>query len=184
MDSLRTRSTRLSYDPDTFCLSMRWVLIVAVAAGGLAAKEPPAAREELPRWELTRPEPVPYPPLARQARIEGVVRLRMRVKKDRWLGRPVEVEAIEGHPLLEGQAVSLAEQWRFERVKGKTNWFFAEIEFRLFDCHRNEPMMLEKSVSYWTPPNRIEVRGCMVQLQTQSAGGGRREINGKTKTGL
>ncbi len=132
------------------------------------AKEPPAVQEEPPRWELIRPEAVPYPPLPRQARIQGAVRLRMRVKKDRGLGRAVEIEGTEGHPLLEAQAVSSARQWRFKRVKGKTNWFFAVIDFQLIDCHGKAPMMLETSASFWTPPNRIEVRGCVVLLQTQS----------------
>jgi outer membrane biosynthesis protein TonB len=102
---------------------MRWVLFSAIVVGGLMAKEPPAAQKEPPRWELIRPEPVPYPPSPRQARIQGVVPLRMRVEKDRWLGKPVEIEAIDGHPLLKAQAVASAQQWQFERVQARQTGF-------------------------------------------------------------
>lgn len=148
---------------------MRWGLILALMVAVLPAKEPPAAQEEPPRWKLSRPEPLPYQPLARMARIEGVVRLRMRVRKDGYRGRPTEIEAVEGHPLLKPRAVEAAEKWLFDRVKGKTDWFFAEVEFTIVDCHEKAPMMLEGSVSFWTPPNRIEVRGCSVPLNVQSA---------------
>lgn len=51
-----------------------------------------------------------YPPLARQARIQGTVKLTAIIAKD---GRIQELQVISGHPLLIPSAMQAVKQWRY-----------------------------------------------------------------------
>jgi TonB family protein len=51
-----------------------------------------------------------YPPLARQTRISGTVRLHAIIGKD---GSVQQLEVISGHPLLIGSAINAVKQWRY-----------------------------------------------------------------------
>ena len=52
-----------------------------------------------------------YPPLARQARIQGVVVLQALIGKD---GAVHELQVVSGHPLLIPAAVAAVKQWRYK----------------------------------------------------------------------
>ena len=52
-----------------------------------------------------------YPPLARQARVSGVVRLLGVVAKD---GTIQKLELVSGHPLLSGAAMEAVRQWIYK----------------------------------------------------------------------
>jgi len=52
-----------------------------------------------------------YPPLARQARIQGNVVLHAIIDKD---GRVAQLEVISGHPLLVQSALDAVKQWRYK----------------------------------------------------------------------
>jgi TonB family protein len=52
-----------------------------------------------------------YPPLARQARIEGTVFLRADIDKD---GNVEKMDLISGHPMLSPAAVEAVKQWKYE----------------------------------------------------------------------
>jgi protein TonB len=52
-----------------------------------------------------------YPPLARQARIQGTVRLEAVINKE---GVIEELKVISGHPLLIPAAQAAVAQWRYE----------------------------------------------------------------------
>ena len=55
--------------------------------------------------------PMPfYPPLARQARIEGTVKLRATVNQD---GDISNIEALSGHLLLRNATVEYVKSWKF-----------------------------------------------------------------------
>ena len=58
---------------------------------------------------LSGPAPV-YPPLARQARVSGVVRLAAVIARD---GAIIDLRAISGHPLLIPAAMAAVERWVF-----------------------------------------------------------------------
>jgi protein TonB len=58
---------------------------------------------------LAKPNPV-YPPLARQARIQGKVQLHAIIDKD---GRVSQLEVISGHPLLVKAALDAVQNWRY-----------------------------------------------------------------------
>jgi len=51
-----------------------------------------------------------YPPLARQARIEGKVQLHYTVNEQ---GDTSEIEAVTGHPMLKQAAIENVEGWKF-----------------------------------------------------------------------
>ena len=52
-----------------------------------------------------------YPPLAKQARIQGVVRLQAIIAKD---GTVQELQVLSGHPLLVQSAQDAVRQWRYQ----------------------------------------------------------------------
>jgi protein TonB len=59
---------------------------------------------------INRINPV-YPPLARQTRINGTVRLHAIISKD---GSIQQLEVISGHPLLQQAALDAVRQWRYQ----------------------------------------------------------------------
>jgi protein TonB len=59
---------------------------------------------------VNRVQPV-YPPLARQTRISGTVRLHAIIGKD---GAIKELEVMNGHPLLQQAALDAVRQWRYQ----------------------------------------------------------------------
>ncbi len=52
-----------------------------------------------------------YPPLAKQARIQGTVRLQAIIDKS---GNVVQLEILQGHPLLVQAALDAVRQWRYQ----------------------------------------------------------------------
>ena len=59
---------------------------------------------------IARPNPI-YPPLARQARIQGRVVLHAIIDKD---GRVSELQVVSGHPLLVKAALDAVQNWRYQ----------------------------------------------------------------------
>ena len=59
---------------------------------------------------IRRVEPV-YPAIAKQARIQGVVRIDAVIDKQ---GRVVEMKVLSGHPLLAQAAMDAVKQWVYE----------------------------------------------------------------------
>jgi protein TonB len=76
-----------------------------------ADKEPPLFRSEHVQQALLVYQVRPaYPTIARQARIQGTVRLRARIGRD---GAVREVEVLCGHPVLAHAAVEAIREWRY-----------------------------------------------------------------------
>ena len=59
---------------------------------------------------VSQPKPL-YPPLAKQARIQGLVKLQAIIAKD---GTIVQLEVLSGHPLLVQSAMDAVRQWRYQ----------------------------------------------------------------------
>ena len=59
---------------------------------------------------LSQPKPI-YPPLAKQARIQGVVRLEAIISKN---GTIDQLRVVQGHPLLVQSALDAVRQWRYQ----------------------------------------------------------------------
>lgn len=71
--------------------------------------------EVMERQLIRRVEPE-YPALAREARIQGIVRLEILVGTD---GAVRSVRVISGHPLLVDAATSAVNQWRYKPMRWK-----------------------------------------------------------------
>jgi periplasmic protein TonB len=52
-----------------------------------------------------------YPPLARQARIQGTVVLQAQISKD---GSIINLNLISGHPMLAPAAIEAVKQWKYK----------------------------------------------------------------------
>jgi TonB family protein len=70
--------------------------------------------EDAPSVALIEVVDARYPPLARQTRISGVVKLSVKVRPD---GTVDSVDTISGHPLLEQAALDSAKKSRFECIR-------------------------------------------------------------------
>jgi periplasmic protein TonB len=74
---------------------------------------PPARPPRISHWAegnlIYRVQPV-YPPLARQARIQGAVQLRAIISK---AGTIEQLTLESGHPMLAGAAIDAVRQWRY-----------------------------------------------------------------------
>ena len=60
---------------------------------------------------LIRKVPPTYPPLARQARIQGVVILQAQISKE---GNIENLQLISGHPMLAPAAIEAVKQWKYK----------------------------------------------------------------------
>jgi protein TonB len=85
-------------------------------ASGAVPPPPPARLQRIKQGGqvteasiIARPAPV-YPPLARQARIQGTVVLHAIIDKD---GRVSELQVVSGHPLLVQSAMGAVQNWRY-----------------------------------------------------------------------
>jgi len=106
------------------------VSLTLCTAAPLPAQDgvPPAAQDALPKDTASVPaririggevaaaklvnrvQPV-YPPLARQTRISGLVRLHVILSKE---GTVKQIEVVSGHPLLQQASLDAVRQWRYE----------------------------------------------------------------------
>jgi TonB family protein len=86
--------------------------------------------DALPMLHVVDYQPVSYPPLARQTRIAGSVKLRVVVGHD---GRVVEAEVLSGHPILKGAAQHNIEGWIFEPIPTEKCEFELTYDFVLGD---------------------------------------------------
>jgi protein TonB len=88
--------------------------------GGTGAAPPPPPRPTVTRQRvggqvqaaklIFGPKPI-YPPLAKQARISGTVRLQAIIAKD---GSVIELQVLSGHALLVNAATDAVRQWRYQ----------------------------------------------------------------------
>jgi TonB family protein len=101
-----------------------------------------------------------YPPVARQARIQGSVELHAEISKD---GSIQSLSLISGHPLLVPSAIEAVKQWRYkpyilngEPVEVETTVtinFLLAGEIPASAAGSNAPLKAERSVSQVEPPS-------------------------------
>lgn len=94
------------------CLLL-WIASGAWSAAHVEIAIAQATAPETPRFEvvLTNVYPPVYPPLARQARIMGDVKIQVRIRKD---GSVDSAEVLSGHPMLKEAALQSALKSTFE----------------------------------------------------------------------
>lgn len=77
-------------------------LIAVLCGTAVAQTEPRLVSLNMPK----------YPPLAVQARVEGVVKLTFVLPAS--ASEPARVEVVSGHPILCGETIESVKSWRFE----------------------------------------------------------------------
>ena len=87
------------------------MIFVALAPSQDAARAPIQAPPNSVTTFLVRKVAPVYPPLARQTRVSGTVRLRATIGKD---GAVQQLEVLSGHPLLVQSAMDAVKQWRYK----------------------------------------------------------------------
>ncbi|HME37197.1 MAG TPA: energy transducer TonB [Candidatus Sulfotelmatobacter sp.] len=89
-------------------------ILVLIALTSLAASqvapEPTRAGDKVMADLLTKRVAPVYPPLARQARIQGTVILKVRISKS---GDVVNLQLVSGHPMLAPAAIEAVKQWKY-----------------------------------------------------------------------
>lgn len=107
---------------------MRILGAFMIAAALASAAEVRLRVDSVPDSKIVHRVQPAYPPDARDARIEGVVRVRVFVGKD---GRVEDARIVSGHPLLSPAALHAAKQWTFKPFEheGKPSRAVTELEF-------------------------------------------------------
>jgi TonB family protein len=90
----------------------------------------PADDSTAPSVRVIRHDPIHYPPLARQVRIGGVVKLFVVIDES---GKIVEADVDSGHPLLRAAALDNLRTWKFEAPPSGSTAFDVTYEFTLRD---------------------------------------------------
>lgn len=94
-----------------------------------------AAQTEPTLVSLTMPK---YPPLARQARIEGVVTVKFALAASS--GEPTNIEIVSGYPLLKDQTLQNVKSWRFENLGTTDRTYETTFSYRLSEFRpRKQP---------------------------------------------
>jgi TonB family protein len=93
------------------------IIYVSLVAPGLAVLGEPASPQRIrvggnvQEHNLIHKVDPEYPPLARQARIQGTVRFNATIGKD---GRVTQLQLVSGHPLLVQAATEAVKQWVYK----------------------------------------------------------------------
>ena len=107
----------------------RLVLGLALLATGIAQELPcilHVTAAEAGRHLIKQPRPS-YPPLAKQARIEGTVVLQVNISP---AGKVSSVKVVKGHPILLHAAEDAVQQWEYRPFtqKGQACSAYATVE--------------------------------------------------------
>ena len=90
------------------------VVTALLVCGAAAQNEPPQSVKVSPNVSqgllISKVQPI-YPPLARQARVQGTVVLQAVIAKD---GTIQELQVTSGHPMLIQAAMDAVKQWRYK----------------------------------------------------------------------
>jgi len=102
--------------------------IFSVICLGQADAQVRVTSEEAERLLIEKTEPA-YPPIAKAARAEGIVKIEATVSEQ---GEVTSAKAISGHPLLQSAAVSAVKKHKYKahRVDGKPVPFLTEVYIR------------------------------------------------------
>jgi TonB family protein len=114
-----------------------WLASFAVAtlSGALfACTQTALAQIETPRAVLTKLSPPVYPPLARQARITGDVKVELTIQRD---GSVASAVLFSGHPILAPAAIESAKHSQFEchACDGVTSYTLTYTFGTSNECH-------------------------------------------------
>jgi TonB family protein len=111
---------------------------------------------------VSQSEPMEYPPLARTARVQGIVVVRVKLDKT---GKVVEAAALSGHPLLTAACLDNAMTWQFR--PNIENAVVIVYNFRMLDgeCLSKR----ENSFSFVQGSNLVNIVSCQPVIESSSS---------------
>jgi TonB family protein len=155
------------------------ITIVWTVVLGASASVAVAQTDNTPPLVLEHAEDPPYPPLARDARIEGSVELEFQIDPS---GGATSVAVVSGHPVLARPAENAVASWRFVRpaagfALGKIHWTtfqfsFVEHQEPLTDAQAREVAVAYDSYRFVTISrklSKVRVEGCVDPDDSKSA---------------
>jgi TonB family protein len=113
-----------------------------------------------------------YPDIARQARVTGVVTVRLPLDRD---GRPTDAVCLRGIPLLAEAAIKAARKWEFESSDEAEREAIIEFVFQLMPVH--SPALDLKS--RFLSPSVFAVRAEHMEIQAITLSRGRTRTAGR-----
>ena len=136
-------------------------LLFPLADGSLSAPQGDQEQKaEIRGTIVTSFEETSYPYLARLARIEGVVVVRVNLDDD---GKVVSASAVSGHDLLVRQALPNIRKWRFRANSSKTGVVIYDFKFAEGTCGTSRGQLF-----VFRKPNVAEVIACPEPAQPDS----------------
>ena len=91
--------------------SILLLLTLTALAVSQLTPEPIRTDDNVMAGRLMKRVPPVYPPLARQARIQGTVILKVRISKS---GDVANIQLVSGHPMLAPAAIEAVKQWKYD----------------------------------------------------------------------
>jgi outer membrane biosynthesis protein TonB len=105
-------------------------------------------------WQIDRREPIQYPLIAAQARVEGSVEETVEIRTD---GTVIRSESHSGHPLLASHAKENAARWRFRKTLNEADALPGGKLVYIFRLTGPCETSLCATATRFEPPNRVIV---------------------------
>jgi len=134
---------------------IKCVLLLAVASHNLAAQQNEPVYDSDVKVESF--EEMPYPPIAREARIQGTVVVSAKLDGD---GRVTSATAISGAKLLIPDSLSNAKKWRFRPNTSKVAIIIYEFRLAEGQCNHETSHLF-----VFREPNSVSIVGCEEEWQ-------------------
>lgn len=93
------------------------------------------------------------PPIARQARVEGDVKVEVKVDRN---GTVQSTKVISGHPLVQKASETAATKWKFSALGQEPSVRTVQLIFR-FDCVDKDKLAADSTITF-IPPYEVEVK--------------------------
>jgi len=98
-----------------------WSVVVGSAWEVRITPELPCTPQSIPHRQILHFDNLIYPPIARTARIEGVVKAQITISKD---GTVADVNPVDGHPMLKAATVENLKRVRFAPAASDSSMVF------------------------------------------------------------
>lgn len=143
------------------------LVVASMSFCGCLLAQQPASEERTVFDESIAPvhvEELPYPPLARMARIQGVVVIRAKLDSQ---GRVASSVALSGRKILINDCLENSKKWRFQPTP--ENVAVIVYDFRLEgSCYFDLPCLSQFT---FRPPNLATIKKGFPVVDTSSGGG-------------